>query len=442
MGRPTVEYNEASYSTQQRLSAALAEEHVTPELARALELRKAGPLDSGNIDIKDMKSYTQLCRMLAMFLDLKHTSRSWEKFRKHNFILTQCNIYPPYKVISKIKEDTYPEVMTFSEVGAEADLVSLLQHTIMKLLLTTNQEEWELFRRRGLILIGKWGLDGASGQQMTGQKWKRNQRTENEEHSDNEVFDDEAGQEDEEEIDDYQVEQIEILGAVDEETELLSDQSVCSASFVPLQLLSGNQVIWQNRKPSSIYKCRPIEFQFTKENTDHSRQVYDRYSSLMNGGDIKVKVGGKTFHVKLDIKCTMIDGKTCSNALTFQNSTRSCNICKVGPSKVNDLKYIEENCHPNKDYYHFGVSSLHCWIKFFEYVLHVSYNLGFKAGAAITAEQKAMRVDRKKRVQEAIRLRLHMLVDIVRVGSGTTNTGNFFFYCHIITMLHKMWYDF
>lgn len=140
---------------------------------------------------------------------------------------------------------------------------------------------------------------------------------------------------------------------------------------------------------------------------------------------VNAKNNNLTFKTRLDVKCTMIDGKVC-NYLTDQVSIRSCNICGVGPSKVNNLKYIDEHCHSNEDYYKFGLSRLHCWIRFFEYILHISYNMDFMKGSARTKEEQLLKQNRKKLVQENIRQNMSMLVDIVRVGTGTTNTGKLF----------------
>jgi len=76
----------------------------------------------------------------------------------------------------------------------------------------------------------------------------------------------------------------------------------------------------------------------------------------------------------------MIDGKIC-NILTNQKSSTSCNICGATPKQMNDLKTIKQlRC--NEDNYKFGLSTLHCWIRFMECILHISYNIDFKEGSA------------------------------------------------------------
>lgn len=417
-GRPSVAFEEGSRSTRERLSDVLAEEHITPELAKALAKRKKCPLDSAKIDINDMKTYSHMTQILALYFDLGLTCRKYESLKNHNIIISGgCNIYPCYKIVNDMRKETYPEIMTFSDIGAKADLISLLQHTIKRIMLLVNKEEWEMYRKRGLTLVGKWGMDGASGQQETRQKWENSEQ------------ENDSDDQEEDELNDDQVEEYQIVGDEEASDEIrkkkkyLSDASVFSVSFVPLQLIAGKEVIWFNPKPSSIYRCRPIEFIFQKESPELVRKTYDFYQTqIENPEGVNVKINNFTYKTKLDLKCTMIDGKTC-NALTYKDSTRSCNICGVGPKYINDLNYIQENCTPNAEYYHFGLSTLHCWIRFFEYILHLSYNLDFEKGSARSVEDKLKKKERKELVQQNIRERMTMLVDIVRVGSGTTNTG-------------------
>jgi len=69
------------------------------------------------------------------------------------------------------------------------------------------------------------------------------------------------------------------------------------------------------------------------------------------------------------------------------------------------------------------MSTLHARIRFMEFVLHLSYNLPFKAWRTsnLTAEIKQ---ETKKYIQDQFKRRLGLLVDIVKQGTGTTNCGN------------------
>ena len=253
-------------------------------------------------------------------------------------------------------------------------------------------------------------MDGASGQQTTRQKW-----------SDDSVNEDLI----EEEVEDIYVEEIEIFGevlgteaAAVKNISEKSDKTVFSISFVPLQLKANGDLIWVNETPSSVYYCRPIKFEFTKEETDYVRRQYEYYTEILEKEEhYTFKIEEYNFKIKYDLKCTMIDGKIC-NMLTNQRSTRSCNICKVGPSNINNLHYIYENCKFEESFYRFGISTLHCWIRCFEYILHLSYNLDIKKGSVTSKEDKQIKEDKKKEVQNLLKKRLSILVDVVKQGFG------------------------
>ena len=69
-------------------------------------------------------------------------------------------------------------------------------------------------------LISKWGCDGSSGHSTHKQRFKNSDAT---------------------------------------------DEFLFVFSFVPLRLSDGQNIIWQNPRPSSTLYCRPIKFIFSKE---------------------------------------------------------------------------------------------------------------------------------------------------------------------------------
>ena len=174
-GRPVVQYKNASKRTKKRRANELAENHSTPELGLALKKRKICIIKN-ELDLKDMKSYMFMSRVLAMYVDCKFTYERYHQFRKHNFAITSCNPYPSYKSIIKTKRESFPNEMYITEDGAEANLFHLLENTVKKIILQQNPEERAQLSRSVLHLDGKWGMDGASGQQTTRQKWSSNKQ--------------------------------------------------------------------------------------------------------------------------------------------------------------------------------------------------------------------------------------------------------------------------
>lgn len=170
IGRKSVPFKESSRSTQFRRSQELANEKVTPELAQALKIWKKLSANYKKMDTKDMANYAASSRFLAMYLDLDMSAGKYKKLRAHSTTISGYDIYPPWEVIALVKKESYPSDLKFSEDGAYANLASLLSHTVKKIMLLTNREEWQNIPKI-LNFVGAWGMDGASGQQLTRQRW-------------------------------------------------------------------------------------------------------------------------------------------------------------------------------------------------------------------------------------------------------------------------------
>ena len=159
------------------------------------------------------------------------------------------------------------------------------------------------------MLVAKWGLDGASNQQTTRQKW--NQKSNNL----NETMNVSKSSQDEKQTTDDENNVLSSKNSKNniDKTKNKSDSSVLLVSMVPLELREDKNIIWTNETPSSVHYCRAIEFQFVKETCSIIKKIYKKYTELLEKVqfyDIYVK--GMFFTVSFDIKCTMIDGKICN----------------------------------------------------------------------------------------------------------------------------------
>lgn len=118
----------------------------------------------------------------------------------------------------------------------------------------------------------------------------------------------------------------------------------------------------------------------------------------------------------------------------------------IKPSQMNNFSLIEKRVC-NKTNFSFGVSSLHCWIRFLECMLHIAYRLPIKKWKIMEANDKDVVKKNKQRIQDIFRtekgctifirkfwaflrkihlsfLKLGLLVSVVKHGAGTTNDGN------------------
>lgn len=72
----------------------------------------------------------------------------------------------------------------------------------------------------------------------------------------------------------------------------------------------------------------------------------------------------------------------------------------------------------------FDISPLHCWIRCFECLLHISYRIDIKKWQVISKTDKEKVKSRKEIIQLKLRKQMGLIVDIPKQGSGTTNDGN------------------
>ena len=101
--------------------------------------------------------------------------------------------------------------------------------------------------------------------------------------------------------------------------------------------------------------------------------------------------------VEYKIEMTMLDGKAV-NAITDTKSTRSSNVSKAKPSEMNDLTIVRSKC-VDINSLKLGLSSLHCWIRCFEYILNLGYIMENKTFSGRT---KGLSCRQKSRNQKKI----------------------------------------
>ena len=118
----------------------------------------------------------------------------------------------------------------------------------------------------------------------------------------------------------------------------------------------------------------------------------------------------------------MIDNKIC-NILTDTKSSMRCYLCGVTPKEMNNLDLAKKKIVKD-EHLSFGLSSLHCWIRCFEYLLHISYRLNIKCWAVTSDQNKREVEERKKAIQSSFRTKMGLLVDVVKQGKGSSNDGN------------------
>lgn len=188
-------------------------------------------------------------------------------------------------------------------------------------------------------------------------------------------------------------------------------------SLIPIKLVCGDQLLWENDSPNSALWCRPLFFKFIKES---------KFSIIQEKNAIEAEIGNLVasvigeMTVSHNLILTMIDGK--ATAILCDTSSQRCDICKATPNEMNNLPLVLTK-EVDADLYKYGLSSLHLWIRFMECILHIAYRLDLKTWV-VKGDSKAVMKNRRKHIQEEFKSQTGLLVDMVKQGHGTTNDGN------------------
>ncbi|XP_076663948.1 uncharacterized protein LOC143370380 [Andrena cerasifolii] len=393
-----------SVRTKKRRTESLRNEYTVEELTFATEMKLRAEGKASICKILDfllenpdrIKDVEDFCKNINKNKNIKSREISKEKGlslfittnlskRQYNLLRETglkegTNIYPSYYKIKQAKEDCYPPInfISVDEQMAKINIQALLDHTSSRILKVLQEQTPTLeLSNKQLVLITKWGCDGASGQSQYKQK---------------------------------------IISGQD-----FDDSSVFIASIVPLKLVNdeNGDVLWQNNTPSSTRFCRPIFFQFIKESAEVISNIVQEIQKEI--GLLQITNLNNAIGVKHHLIMTMVDGKVCSTISA--TSSMRCYICEAKPTEMNCLEKVV--CKPIKeDLLNFGMSSLHAWIRCMECLLHIAYRLDFKTWSASTPQRKILMKEKKDEIQKEFRNRLGLIVDMVKQGYGTSNDGN------------------
>lgn len=181
--------------------------------------------------------------------------------------------------------------------------------------------------------------------------------------------------------------------------------------------------IWRNKEANSTKHFRPIKSLLAKD----EKTIVDREHNAMKEEKIKgltstpINVNGRVVNGKHQLIMTMVDGKTVSQISDIRSS--NCTICNATPTQMKDFKGIDKRIS-NTEIFEFGLSTLHCRIRFLECILKIAFRLPILKWKATTPKEKEKVKDIKQSIQDVFRLKKGLLLSVVKVGAGTTNDGN------------------
>lgn len=361
-GRKELSFEDCSEKTKSKKTRSIRESISLPVLTHAtqMSLRASGNVEAAKL-VKEITTSTptRAAKYRKSFKQAKPKQLSAEealsvlieaKLTRHSYNIIRRvapEKFPSYTKVQQAKQRCYPkrDQVKFCETSAQVSLQGLLNHTVERLVMLPKCYDILTEKKlSNLTLFSKWGFDGSSGHSSYKQAF----------YSSN-----------------------------------ASDSSVFITSIVPLKLVSGNEVVWKNPRPSSTRFCRPLKIEYTKETTSVSNlekiRVEDEKKNLE---ETLVLVGENSLKVHHDLFLVMIDGKVC-NAITGTNSTQKCYVCGATSKMFNsvDSMIVRE---VRTDTLEFGLSILHGWIRFFECLLHLSYKIPIKKWQARSDEDKKL----------------------------------------------------
>lgn len=412
VGRPSKDWQSLSKRSKQRKANVLLSQTEPPELVFAasqgvykknpdlkyvLNFTLISPSRPTKVrklisnPVKTQEAYTP-DEALSLLLETDMTKQSYQTIRtmaKHKNV----EIYPSYNEVREAKKKCYPGNITIKEDSAKVPLQNLLDHTALRIIqekkeaITEVVESLEDDEQLSCKLVCKWGFDGSSSQSEYKQRFSSSDQ---------------------------------------------SDESLFCTTMVPLQLISGDRVLWENPVPSSTRFCRPVHLQFSKETTELSqkenRLIGDEINSLQPmdvtldiSYEVEADLNRKAdLQVTYDLHLTMVDQKVI-NALTETKSSMRCYICGATPKQFNN---IEELPSTDEEYYKYGLSPLHKWIRCFEMMLHIAYRIPVKKWRISSDQDKKLVAERKQQIHDRFKAELGLKVDEPKQGAGNTNDGN------------------
>lgn len=398
-GRPKIDFENCSDRSKRRKTLDLRNNNGLMELTYAaqMKLRSEGNIQAAKIlseivksgpeSIKNYVKRNEVAKLtedkaLSVITGARLTKFQYNIIRS-NALEENCSLYPNYESVIKAKKRCYPDNLKITENLAEVPLQDLINHTIKRLCIALSDVLTSLDENKlnNLWLISKWGCDGTSGQA----EYKQ-------------LFEDSN----------------------------VSDASIFVSSLVPVQIVSGyprenHEIIWQNQRPSSPRYCRPIKLEFIHETSEilqtETNYIEEQIKKLIS---TELLVNDKKIYVQHHLVMTMVDGKAI-NAITHTSSTQRCNLCGITAKDFNKLNYSLSKSIIDEQRLLLGLSSLHCWIRFYEWILNLSYKLKLCKWQARGLEDKKNVELEKKRIQNEFKTKL---VDQPKHGYGSTNDGN------------------
>lgn len=337
-GRKRVPTHQCSRRTMYRRAKMVLEsvENNSTILETAARISKANkPLVIGDelkeIPAEKNKMYIKHTResALAFFLENEYSKQTWTALSQDSRE-RGCPIYPSYDTLQLEMAECKPLGYCTSEIEVKVSLQNILNKTIERLC-NAVCSEWDPLSLRNLELLVTLGFDSSSGHINPHQKYEQLQNGNKN-----------------------------------------PQQSLFVTSVVIIKLIDKNdKYSWTNPTPQSVRFCRPLRIALEKEDDEATITEFNRLQNeITNLVRHSFKLSNeKVAKVKYSVSQTLFDGK-CVNTIIGNNATSRCPICLATCHQFNNSR---ADFTPNQSSLQYGLGLLHCQIKAFEHLLHISY---------------------------------------------------------------------
>lgn len=220
--------------------------------------------------------------------------------------------------------------------------------------------------------------------------------------------------------------------------------------MIPLQL----SVTDKHNKETLLYKCpgpqsfrflRPLKLMFAKETPETvKREVELLKSEFSKFNECKIETSFGDLSVTCENYLTLLDGKSV-NTLTDTTYTLACALCNLTSAQFNTVLMRNAEIDVEIERLDFGGQPLHSYLNCFKFMLGLGASLGAekehqklykieqKKGKKVQAKIDKKALKRKIKDKEDTKMReierrmfkeLSLVVNKVKVGFGSSNTGN------------------
>lgn len=355
---------------------------------------------------------------VAFYFNEGYSSRSWTELR---VFLSHFGVeLPTRNTIDNKKKNLGPPILS-QEIKCSVTYPDLIQDTVEGLVSAMNCKDI-IPDRAVLELTAKTGIDGSGCHKARHQVINTDLSLDENPHLDPSVY---------------------------------SNYLLCCVAplFLHLKTDSERLLLWKNPMPNSISYTRPLSLVRAAESRDVIEKEFESLFSSINNNDVfSINLDLKSVSVKVKNTVSMIDGKMVG-IVQGDTGNSKCHYCTSSTNQINSIVFILQGFVINKDFdscmaawkqIEEGMNwndegrqgqcirplvainfyaILHWKLRSFDFALNILYRLVAGVHVWGKAGQNDPLKAAKTNIQDNLRQKLGILVDVPTPGGGTTNSG-------------------